>query len=133
MIAAALAALLLQTATPPTDETASALAWFAEASASAPAPVQPTGTTHEAAEQACRGQIHRRPGETRVACVARLVETDALSVPLPVGNTPPAETRRCRSVSTQSEDGSSSSFRVICSSGDSELAEEMLDNLLQGD
>lgn len=129
MIAAALAALLLQTATPPADEVARALAWFVQTSAAAPAPVQPTGTTPEAADHACRGQIHRRPGETRVACVARLVETDALSAPLPVGNTP-RQGSQCRRESTQSEDGTSSSFRVICGTGNSERAREALDSLL---
>lgn len=132
MIAIMLAALLLQAAAPPQEDEPNPFAYFAEQQAPAPAPAQPTGTTPEAADHACRGQIHRRPGETRVACIARLVETDALSVPLPVGNTP-RQGNQCRRVSTQSEDGSSSSFRVICSSGDSELAEEMLDNLLLGD
>ena len=115
------------------QQMAEAFDWGPAPAPDATPPPPPSGTTPEAADQACRGQIHRRPGETRAACVARLVETDALSVPLPIGNTPPTQTRQCRRVTTQSEDGTSSSFRVICSSGDSERAREMLDSLLQGD
>lgn len=72
----------------------------------------PARTTPEAADHACRGQLYRRPNETRAACVARLVETDALSAALPRGN-PPRQSQ-CRRESRRSEDGQSFGVSFIC-------------------
>ncbi|MBL0967839.1 MAG: hypothetical protein IBJ02_01815 [Brevundimonas sp.] len=77
-----------------------------------PAPAPVSGTTREAADRACRGATWRRPGESRPDCIARLIETDALSRPLPVGNTPPAE--ECRRESGQNEQGNGVRFSVTC-------------------
>lgn len=77
-----------------------------------PAPVAVSGTTREVADRACRGATWRRPGESRPDCIARLIETDALSRPLPVGNRPPAE--ECRRESGQNEEGNGVRFSVSC-------------------
>lgn len=77
-----------------------------------PAAAAAPRTTPEAADHACRGQLYRRPGETRAACAARLVEADALSAALPQGEAPRAP--RCRRESHAGEDGRSFRLSVVC-------------------
>ena len=77
-----------------------------------PAPAAASGTTQEAADRACRGATWRRPGESRPDCIARLIETDALSRRLPTGNRPPAE--ECRRESGQNAEGTGIRFSVTC-------------------
>jgi|GEM_PF-4126065 len=72
----------------------------------------PSATTAEAADQACRGQMWRHPDETRLACIDRLVATEALSRPLPTGRepTPPG----CVRTRERNEDGTGFRVSVRC-------------------
>lgn len=75
-----------------------------------PPPVDPV----EAARTACRGQIHRRIGETRAACEARLIASgDALRPPA-AARPPAAEGETCRSETGLNDDGDALRVRVRC-------------------
>lgn len=75
-----------------------------------PPPVDPA----QVAREACRGQIHRRIGESRAACEARLIASgDALRPPA-VARPPASERETCRSETGLNDDGDALRVRVRC-------------------
>lgn len=74
----------------------------------------PPPDTAQVARDACRGQIHRRIGESRAACEARLIASgDALRPPA-VARPPAPDRETCSPQAGVNEDGDALRVRVRC-------------------